>query len=533
MSRRVKDRLVITGTLVAETPIHVGGIDGNPATDMPLSVNGLGKVYVPGTSLAGPLRHWLIEGFGHDTVETFWGRIPSKTPGDKGHASYVSIADAEVTLPSNSTPEIRDGVGIDRFRGAAAEGIKFDREVLPKGTKISFKMIFDTNNDGIGKGELRALVEALLQGDIRLGAAKTRGLGKIKLKNDFKVEHFGLQTHEGILGLLEGKSSSKTNKTPLGWLGDAAVPNKKPRIRITIDWRPLGPVMVKSSADGTGIDMIPLVTGDGNGKQAPVIPGASAKGSLRSQSERILATVDGCRLAEGTAFIDQVSRLPLIETLFGAVKKKDDRPKSQSGRGALSIDDCLANAPLAMAEWQKIADDWDNKPGNSAIPQAVNPKLDVAMHVAIDRWTGGAAEGALFSAAEPRFDWNPLVIEIDVERLVPGVKERPARMANAKHAALALFLLSLRDMVDGLVPLGFGVNRGYGDIEVTSLTIAVDNAAADPAIASLKGLQIKKGTDGRAVFSDPVKLEKVDKAWKEYLSAPKAADAYAEAVACS
>jgi hypothetical protein len=36
MSRPVTTRFRICGTLIAETPIHVGGIDGNPATDLPL-----------------------------------------------------------------------------------------------------------------------------------------------------------------------------------------------------------------------------------------------------------------------------------------------------------------------------------------------------------------------------------------------------------------------------------------------------------------------------------------------------------------
>ncbi len=518
MSRRVKDRYVITGTLNAETPIHVGGIDGNPATDMPLSVNGRGAVYVPGTSLAGPLRHWLIEAFGKTKIEPFWGRIPGKTSGDKGHASYVTIADATVTLPKDSQPEIRDGVGIDRVRGAAAEGIKFDREVLPKGTTISFKMIFEANEVGTGKGEIRALIEALKCGDIRLGAAKTRGLGKVTLTDDFKVECYDLFSPTGILDLLEGRSSAKSNRLPLDWLGTAKDPKKHPRICVKIEWEPLGPVMVKASADGVGVDMMPLVTGDGKGKgeQAAVIPGASAKGALRSQSERILATVLGCKLAKTTTFIAQLSRMPLIETLYGAIKTKDDPKGSRSGRGALSIDDCLAKVSLKSGEWQKIADEWKNEAGNTAIQPTFQKSFDVAMHVAIDRWTGGAADGALFSAAEPRFEWNPLVIECDVERLVRGAKETDAGAPYVRHAAIALLLLTLRDMVDGLVPLGFGVNRGYGNIGITGLTVTTKDAGDDPAITTLNGFQIGKDNNKRAVFSKPAKLTEFNEAWHAY-----------------
>ena len=523
MSRQVTERFVITGKLVAETPVHAGGIDGNPATDMPLSVNGLGEVYVPGTSLAGPMRHWLIDAFDEERVQTFWGRIAKRNPpGEKGHASFVTIADAKVTLPGKSSTEVRDGVGIDRIYGAAANGIKFDREVLPIGTTITFDMIFETDKDQRGKGEIRALLEALVCGDIRLGAAKTRGLGKVMLDKAFSVKHFNLKSPSSILDMLEGKFGTGGTNNGLDLLGGSK-PTARPRISIAIAWKPRGPVMVKASADGIGVDMMPLITNSGNGSLAAVIPGASSKGALRSQSERILATVLGSSLAANTPFIDQLSRLPLIETMYGAVKKKVAVKQSQSGRGALSIDDCLAKVQLTEAEWTGIADKWRDEPGNTAIPTAVRQTLGVGMHVAIDRWTGGAADGALFAAAEPEFAWNPINIEIDVGRLVPGDKECAARIPYFKHAALALLLLTLRDMVDGLVPLGFGVNRGYGDIKIETLTISITNMDADLKIAAIDKLQIRKVGQDRATFNDPAKIGALDAAWQAYWQAPAAA----------
>ena len=58
MGRLIAKRYVVKGRLVAITPIHVGGAFGELVTDMPLARDGAGRCYIPGTSLAGPIRRW-------------------------------------------------------------------------------------------------------------------------------------------------------------------------------------------------------------------------------------------------------------------------------------------------------------------------------------------------------------------------------------------------------------------------------------------------------------------------------------------
>lgn len=50
MARVIEKRIKVSGTLVAKSPIHVGGINNNPEVDLALSVNGQGDYYIPGTS---------------------------------------------------------------------------------------------------------------------------------------------------------------------------------------------------------------------------------------------------------------------------------------------------------------------------------------------------------------------------------------------------------------------------------------------------------------------------------------------------
>src|SRR5574338_127313 len=138
MARRIASRLLISGRLVACGPLHVGGAEDNSDVDLALAVNGRGAFYVPGTSLAGAIRAWLVHQLGEETVKRVWGfQDENKKEADQGFASFVFIEDGIVKLPEGAIVETRDGVGIDRRLGAAAESVKYDRAVLPAGTEIT------------------------------------------------------------------------------------------------------------------------------------------------------------------------------------------------------------------------------------------------------------------------------------------------------------------------------------------------------------------------------------------------------------
>lgn len=86
------------------------------------------------------------------------------------------------------------------------------------------------------------------------------------------------------------------------------------------------------------------------------------------------------------------------------------------------------------------------------------------------------------------------------------------------QAAIALLLLTLKDAADGLVPLGFGVNRGYGDIEVGSITLTVEHAADGSWLEALGGLRFTR-QNGRWEIGPKDKLAPLAEAWRSYLAA--------------
>lgn len=483
MARRIDSRLILSGKLIAETPISVGGMGGNVDADLALAVNGQGQFYIPGTSLAGPLRAWLCARVGKKAVESLWGY----QEGDKGHASFILVEDGLVHNKSNqpldvSASEIRDGVGIDRYSGAAADKAKYNRQILPRGSRIDFKMTVelewqDDQDKGKAESENKARIEktkslmaalwqALQDGEVRFGAGKTRGLGRIKLEPGECYEQ-NLLKRDGLLALL------RNEKQPIDWQieSDNKVPlTKQSRLTFTIDWKPVGPLMVKADADGLAVDMLPLVSAVDD-ELALVLPGSSIKGAFRNQAERIVRTVkpetkgekEQPAIAE-TLFHQQIE-VELIQDLFGAAGKAgndDDKAKWLPGLGALAIDDCYATPRLKQGQWSSIEGATDEASLRKALDDTSLKSAQQAFHVAIDRWLGGAADNMLYTVLEPHgVEWEPIRLTLDLARLPQ----------DKRDAAIACTLLTLRDFVAGRIPLGFGTNRGLGAVEVSGINL--------------------------------------------------------------
>lgn len=466
MARRIHTRWKINGTLKAETPIHVGGVGGDADTDLALAVNGHGNYYIPGTSLAGALRGWMSSPFGNEelqqlenSVNQLWG---FQNKQGNGQASFIIIDDAEIEL-LGQTIEIREGVGIDRDTGTAAEHFKYSRAILPKGVTFPLNITLDSQTNQ-PPDDLWQLLLALEKSEIRIGAAKTRGLGKVKLtvagihEQTFKDEHIFDVLLNGGTAHQWKDLKPKTYHSP----------NK---LSLDIKWTPKDPVMVKSEGEGIAVDILPLVS-QANQKTFFVIPGSSIKGVLRTQAERIVRTV--CNYSTADEFSEQI-RLDLIDKLFGRAEKS--KTKHSDGKiGALSIDDCYATLPMESENWSAVEKTAKTENGEfqqfkdnlgTALDNGNNPfqTLQPAMHVAVDRWTGGAAEGMLYSVLEPiGVEWGKIAIHLDLERLKKYDSEKV-------QAAIALLLLVLRDFADRKIPIGYGTNRGMGTVEVQEMKL--------------------------------------------------------------
>ena len=287
-------------------------------------------------------------------------------------------------------------------------------------------------------GALSVITEALQKGKIRFGACKTRGFGKVKFEEDkFHVDYYDFGKQEDLDRWLKGENQSERNFP--NFSQRLELKENGERYTIEVEWEPTSSLMVKSGRDGIDTDMLPLLSANGSGL-VPVIPGSSLKGVLRAQAEKILRTI-----FDPNSVSDDEPCLDIVKELFG----------TEESAGRLAVDDvyCKSTA-LDTEKWM------------SEDKEALNQFSVKQYHVAIDRFTGGASEGALYSArpVKPDMEWNPICLTLDFSDR-GGITLDETR----RNQMLALVKLLLRDLKDGWIPVGFGSRRGMGEIEITSV----------------------------------------------------------------
>ena len=488
-SPRFLERIIITGKLKAMAPLHIGGLDLAIHTDMPLICDVAGNPFVPGSSLAGILRAACESENAADALFGFSNKD------NEGWASAVSVDDA--ALLGTAVIEQIDRVRIDRYTGAAAYRARFDLEAVTAGTQFNFRALLLVNNRSQNyQTEFMRVIALLANGHLGLG----RGQGPVQLV-EWAIVRQDFRSVAGILNALQGKTAASPEALPNG-LGDEVI--------VRIPFKSQGPLMVKASHDGMDIDMLPR-TSMHNGKPALVLPASSIKGAFRSHAERIMRTVlDPKTFTEvtppkmghantGTVHLD----VPFVDVLFGLGRtggdgKRTGREKPRTGTsGALRFNTLYAAAnegwvELASAKLtekdEPLTNHYDSLQSNGLRnqQQKAAPQVDVAYHVAIDRWTGGAAENMLYTAVEPwQVDWPAIEIRFHRGKLERYFKARGyASPSDAALAAEVLLWHVLNDFCAGEIPLGFGSTRGYGQVSAIRADVSLESCVA-PNLAAV------------------------------------------------
>ena len=281
-------------------------------------------------------------------------------------------------------------------------------------------------------------------------------------------------------------------------------------IHITVDWQPDGPLMSKAPQEGFSVDILPLTSAVNSSERSLLLPGSSLKGALRAQAERILNTLFYTPTDDAQT---QPKSHALVNTLFGGSNGE------QKQKGLLAINSCYSQDRLDKEKFRALTRSTSilNKEQNEAL--GLNA-FETAFHVAIDRWTGGAAEGMLFSCIEPRgVQWQP----IELTLTLPKTEKKQSKDDDRTSELLMSFLfLILRDLWQGRIYLGYGVNRGYGALKVFNIEFkGLNNLDAnwpesfsintDDSIARERPNPPKK-EQGQEVF-----LNELEKAWEMYV----------------
>jgi CRISPR/Cas system CSM-associated protein Csm3 (group 7 of RAMP superfamily) len=535
MARPIYSRIQISGIVDVKRTLHVGGMHLDSNVDLTLAVNGKGEVYIPGTSIAGALRAWTEKAFGKPDCRLLWGYQKTgknEVRGKDEQASAIVVEDAVVKtsdghVMQSHQMEVRDGIGIDRHLGSTVENFQYTRGVIPRGSTFPLVLSIDCPSEATAKDIhpiLNALLTALTDGEIKLGAAKSRGLGWVILGSEFVWSEHCLNTQQGLLAALRGESGVYNYKRSDQTAGA--------KIVLTLKWKPIGSFMVKSEQSGVAIDILPLMGNKGTNQLGFVLPGSSVKGGIRSQAERIIRTLKPkyqtlkLENQKTTPEFSKQIDLPLINSLFGkaATPESDESVGYLPGLSALSVEDCYSEQSFTPIHWQAVVK--ASKSGIQPALSGVNPRthqngvrhvedaemgeIQQAYHVAIDRWTGGAADKMLYTAIEPfGVVWEPITMRLDFDRI----------HEDDRDAALVLLLLLFRDMADRRIALGYGTNRGMGGMQLQSVEFKGVGELPDLAQKVVdQGLP-----DGELAHLDKDLLIALTEAWTKWLESKEVA----------
>ena len=527
--------------------LHSGGVDEvpvRPITDedgrtvQPNAFvrNGLGEAILPGRSIKGAIRAAFEEhmdelGFSEEELKSLWGGEMRRDVGtskpargigtDKSlplRASALTFHHAVVWDRNQGDLPHRMSTAIDRATGGAADGALFAYEYLPVDTTFEIRISAEaqdpapdpTKNEdaqsttqseatkgtppappALVKKALQAVV-ALLHGKcISLGGRTGSGWGRIEPLNENA-------RYDCKLVVIPGSKSEKGDPTsslaqildqhsPVYIEPDQNLDRQSASTNIKIEWQaPAGlfvgmnkPDGIKSSEEDT-VPAAPLRNwhlndthradhGDATypkvaheDKASLLLPGTSIRGALRSHCSHIARSIvsdsEGCdELGIPGDVHKQLATDPLlVRYLFGTTEY----------RGAVRVHDCEGRIPTQEEK---------DKP------------LKLTRN-AIDRVTGSAAHGALYSELlYPHAAWDPIMIEIDHSQLCRNICQDPGdcvlstvsssdqecvqpAIKNHLRAAILLLTMAVTDLCEGILPLGGGTGGGLGFIEVSRVS---------------------------------------------------------------
>lgn len=422
--------------LVLDSPLHIGSGRRSHVTDSPVHRDAFGLYRIPGTSLAGVLRAALRDSQHGELEDALFGKIGALH--DEGMGSRLAVSDGylidfdgEVALNKalagkpvtfRLEPMVQDFVRLDAASGTAATGGKFDQELIPHGTRFWCEMEYTPQHNADNVDAVQALSARLQEGAIQLGGGVTRGYGLVRAEN-IQWTAFDLAQHSHLRAWVErpqtlgadvkgGEPLPLAKETQDGGAhrdseGISGVINVVFEVDGSLRVGGNQAALKTEAADLTFAEFPYADYKNKTLRYEPTVAGSGIKGAIRTRAQHILESL-GC--ADVAQHMDR---------LFGHVNAGgDDGGVGKKGKVAV----------------------WGGGLGKRP--------YTIVQHVAIDRLTGGALRGALFSEA-PLWEDN---LQLPVE----------LRVRNLTTAEAALLMHVLMDMGEGRLAIGAGGQRGNG-----------------------------------------------------------------------
>jgi len=411
-----QNRYIAHIVIEADTPVKVGSNASDFWLDSPVQRDWNGLPMILGTSITGVLR----KDFSGDKNDIFGDEI-SKTKDVKG--SQVIISNAllvdekgtvceELLLKKSDFLKIFDNLPIRDHtaitdQGTAKEHAKFDEEVVYKGTRFKFSIELQKSDEVT----FQKILDLLSNPAFRLGGGSTKGFGKFKI----------CEIKTGLVDLENYSSSLNGSEVLTSHTSEAKASLPQTHTTYTLKIRPDDFFMFGSGFGDGDADMTPVyekVVDYANKKLSNkqiLIPASSIKGAIAHR------TTYHYNL-QNKLFIGNSDAKESIKEIFG--EAKNSKKEIMGSKGKILISDCFK--PFDEEKQTKTFD-----------------------HVSIDRFTGGAIDGALFQEKTIADDGESYTIEILLEN-------------NIDKSYIDAFESALNDITTGMLPLGGSTTKGHG-----------------------------------------------------------------------
>lgn len=391
-----------------ESPLMLGNGE-NVNSDNDLLKDKRGIPYIPGSSLAGVYRELLG---GIIDSDRYFGKIADNSE-ETNRQSLINVFDAKV--PASEIDKIsisvRDSVALDEFK-TAKKGAKFDAEILEPGIQF----VTYVEQDYISAEDedcLKIIAAKYASNQMYIGAKTMRGFGKLRLEKLQSVS-FDMSDKCDVEKWVDFDMYNSNLFSDF----DIDVAEKVLAFRIVLKQK--GGISIRRyttdlSHEADSKKAVPDYVGQyvmENGAEIPVIPGTSWAGAFRHRMEELLGR-------------DSVA------VVFGKVG--EEKTKS-----------------LIRFSESKITDASEK----------------ILSRNAINRFTGGSADGALYT--EKTYYSGNCVLDVSI------VKDANRAIDDRFIKALAV---ALTDLHYGLLAIGGQTSIGRGLFEIISInenTIVTD-----------------------------------------------------------
>ena len=178
-----KYRTIFTGELIQLTALSIGGRDNNTLVDNNFALDGAGRPVIRGTGIVGTLiataRDLFPDGKIAESIT-----VGAMTIREFYRDSALITHNAHLIDETATDWHYRTCVGISQLTGAAAEGVLFDTETLPAGTRWHFCLEIDPllDKDDAALATACHVLEKWQEVGCLLGRDVARGLGWLKLE---------------------------------------------------------------------------------------------------------------------------------------------------------------------------------------------------------------------------------------------------------------------------------------------------------------------------------------------------------------